>query len=199
VRSSSRPCRPVDQPGAGLLYSVTPSCPTNPKRATVRRGAETTGGAGSGGEEALEVAYPDREEATREAEATEEDLARQVTTARLRPFSCRLAASRAGQASGRALDPPWALQIRPHPRPSRRPSLSQIAGNATCAGPAVIPFPRKRTSQMDHRRSAQTRMATGLEPLEMGNGPFSRPHRWSRLPLPAPLPPEARITRFGVS
>src|SRR5205809_811002 len=57
--------------------------PDDPKRATFRRGAETTEGAGSGRKEALEVAYPDREEATREGEATEEDLARQVTTARI--------------------------------------------------------------------------------------------------------------------
>ena len=39
------------------------------------------GGASRGREEAPEVGCSDREEATREAEATEEDLARQVTTA----------------------------------------------------------------------------------------------------------------------
>jgi hypothetical protein len=48
-----------------LLYSVTPSCPTTLKRATLRRRAETSGGAGRGREEALEIARPDREEATR--------------------------------------------------------------------------------------------------------------------------------------
>jgi hypothetical protein len=34
---------------------------------------------------------------------------------------------------------------------------------------------------MGHPRSAQTRTATGLEPLEMDNGPFSRPRRWGGL------------------
>jgi hypothetical protein len=68
--------------------------PDDPKRATFRRGAETTGGAGSGREEALEVAYPDRQEATREAEATEEDLARQVTTGALASFLVSLGRER---------------------------------------------------------------------------------------------------------
>ncbi len=47
------------------------------------------GGALRGREEAPEVGCPDREEATREAEATEEDLARQVTQ-RSTGDTCRL-------------------------------------------------------------------------------------------------------------
>jgi hypothetical protein len=237
----TRPCRRVSASAAGrgsgvsreaqgcvlpvgdAARSITPALasfvfrhsvvPDNLKHATLRRRAETSGGAGRGREEAFEVARPDREEATHEAEATEEDLARQVTTARLRPFSCRLAASRAGQASGRALDPPWAQQIRPHPRPSRRPSLSQNAGTATGpigpSSPCLIrgstrrsvgPSCREEARQLTKPARVVFRSPSPSFPSQrrtVSGGCQLRPRHFSPRVLRRPREPSSRLAALG--
>ncbi len=81
--------------------------------------------------------------------------------------------------SDRSLPGSWRARMRLEaPGRVRWPTCRALRGRRRVPGPdSKSPFPRKRTSRMGHPRSAQTRTATGLEPLEMDNGPFSRPRR----------------------